>query len=125
MTDTAGDIRGIPVHSAAAKQLLCCATITFGSTGAIASVDSDDPRLTLGALTTGVGALTYPKAVRARITFTLESPATSAVTECVLLAQDAAAGTATIQTSKAGTPANPASGDKLHIVCVLQSVSAQ
>lgn len=119
MTVNAQDILGKPVK-ARKETLVLENRVTFGSTGAIASQDTDDPAFSLGTLTTGVGALTFPACRKASIRVEIKSAAAT-VTECILTAKAATSGTATLRFSKAGTAANPASGDIATITVTCQT----
>lgn len=108
------DVPNRPLHTSGAWRVLSQAEFTIGASGAVSATDSDDPAWTAANDGTGVYDITYPACPKVRLMFSLLSAA-GTVTECIRTAESATAGTATIQTSKAGTAAEPASGDKITV----------
>lgn len=97
------------------EQVICQGEFTFTAAGAISASSTDDPAMTLANDSgTGVHALTFPSCPAAWIHVAIQS-ASLTVTEALITAISATAGTATIKLSKAGTLAQAASGNKLFI----------
>jgi hypothetical protein len=91
------------------------AKLVVGSSGAVAAGSSyDHPDITITLSTTGVYTITYPPSIDATIWATIYS-AGATITEWIITAKSATAGTATLRLSKAGTSAEPASGDEVTI----------
>jgi hypothetical protein len=101
----------------------CEAKLVVGTSGAVGATSTyDHPDITVTLSTTGVYTLTYPPSVDATLQFELYSPL-GTITEAIVTAKDANAGTATIQLSKAGTAAEPASGDVVTMHFLLKTES--
>jgi hypothetical protein len=86
----------------------------IGASGAVGTADGDSD-MTLAKSDTGEYALTFPACPKALIIPVLKSAA-GTVTEAILLAKSATAGTATIQTSIGGVATEPASGDAIYVL---------
>lgn len=100
------------------------AKLVVGSSGAVAATSTyDHPDITITLSTTGVYTLTYPYSVDATIQVAEIKSAAGTITEAIVTAKDANAGTATIQLSKAGTAAEPASGDTVTLHFLLRTES--
>jgi hypothetical protein len=98
--------------------VICQGAFTLGSSGAIASSAVDDSAMTLANDSgTGVHALTYPACPEARISVRLVS-ASLTVTESIITAKAPTSGTATIKLAKAGTLAQAASGNIIHVTVI-------
>lgn len=99
--------------------------VSIGATGApsFASNDSDDPGITVTRSTNGTYTLAFPKGKRAWFSVGFVSAA-STVTEWILTALDANAGTATLLTiaiaAGSPTPTDPASGDKIMLTITVE-----
>ena len=104
--------------------ILATATLVVGSAGAVdAASTSDHPDIAFTLSSTGVYTITYPYAVDANIQLAEIISAAGTVTECILTAKSATAGTATMQLSKGGTAAAPESGDKITLFFHLKTES--
>lgn len=97
-----------------------CCVVPIGGAGATGTLLQQPPGMTVTNTGTGtfdVAAMPVAQALstgKSRPYFTLYSPANT-VKECIMTASDFNAGTMSIITSKAGTAANPASGDYILI----------
>jgi len=119
MAETFGDKSNYPLQTLGQWRLLGQAEFTIGASGAVSSTIGDSG-FTLAKSDTGVYALVYPACPKVRLFFSLYSPLLT-VTECTRTAESATAGTATITTSKGGTAAEPASGDKVTVYALALS----
>jgi len=124
MTAVAGDIPDYEALSAKRDRVMLSATQAIGAAGAVGALTSDDPGITI-AKNAGAGTydITFPKAVAAKIYSQLLSAA-GTVKITSLAALNAAAGTAQLVTSAPGGAAtNPANGDELHLLLLLDKRS--
>lgn len=120
MAQAARDISASVVSSSELQLRIFTSSFAIGASGAVDSTIAGyrvAPGCTLANTGTGTFSLVYPVCPNVQIQCNLVSAAAT-VTECVLTAKSATAGTATIRTSKAGLATNPASGDIVEI-CVL------
>jgi hypothetical protein len=114
MAETMGDKPAYPARSAGMWVLLGSAVITIGTSGAVASVDSDLPGVSAVLNGTGTYDLTYPAAPKLRLLYSIQKSPTPTVQQIFGTAIAATSGTATFKTGdNDGTVANPASGDEL------------
>jgi len=121
MTVTAADMAPYPTKAARRDLVELDLVIPIGATGAVGTLDKDDPAVGCTRTTTGVYALTFPKSPGGRIFIQLFSPL-GTVVSAPLIAMDFAAGTASFNTeTDAGTPADPANGDKIQVLFRLDS----
>lgn len=122
MTTTADAIPGYPLRHARRDILHMEFTQTIGASGAVGALDKDDPAVTVtkeGG--TGTYSMTYPKAAKGRLFWSLISPAATVKTAWIT-AFDPTAGTATLVTGNGGgTATNPADGDKIQFFLTLDS----
>jgi hypothetical protein len=103
---------------------MLCGEQTIGAAGAVGALAADDSGLTI-AKNAGAGTydITFPKAIAAKLLCQLVSPA-GTVKIVNTVAINAAAGTAQIVTSAPGGAAtNPASGDVIHLLLLLDQRS--
>lgn len=112
-----GDIEQFPRRHNKPHGVTWSMVIPIGAAGATGTLlQSPDPGLTVTHGSTGVYAVAgMPVAMaestgKSRVHFQLYSPSLT-VTECTVTADDYNAGTLTFTTSKAGSAADPASGD--------------
>lgn len=99
------------------------AKLVVGTSGAVGATSTyDHPDITVTLSTTGIYTLTYPPSVDAEIGFRAYSPL-GTISEAILTAKNANAGTATMRLSKGGTAAEPASGDVVTILFDLRTES--
>jgi len=124
MTAIAGDIPDYPALSAKRDRIMLCGEQPIGAAGAVGTLVAYDPGLTI---TKNAGAGTYdivfPKAIAAKLLCQLVSPAgTVKIVNTVSIS--ASAGTAQIVTSAPGGAAtNPANGDVIHLLLLLDQRS--
>jgi len=105
------------------KWIQARAKLVVGSSGAVGSSSSyDHPDITITSNGTGLYDLTYPPSVDATISGHIYS-AGATITEWIITAKSATAGTATIRLSKGGTAAQPASGDEVTLYLDLKTES--
>ena len=118
MTINIADAATNDVRCVGQEQVLCEGTFTIGAAGAVSASSVDDPALALGDDSgVGVHALTYPKTPYARIRADLLSSGLT-VSEAVVTAKDAAAGTATLTLFKAGVATQAANGNQIHVTVI-------
>jgi len=101
--------------------MVACCHVDIGATGAptIDATKCDDPGITITRASAGLYDLVFPKCVDVRIDIEVTS-ATPTVFGAVLLAKSATAGTAQFRTyNGAGAATNPANGDDLNIVFIM------
>jgi hypothetical protein len=108
-----GDKSQYPANALSAWVCIAMCEFPIGASGAVGTADGDSD-MTLAKNATGVYDLTYPACPKAIIKTGLKSAAAT-VTESILTAKSATAGTAQIRTSKAGTAVEPASGDAIYV----------
>jgi len=121
MANAAGDMDKKPAYNGRGMRLLACCHVDIGATGAptVDATKCDDPGITITRASAGIYDLVYPKCVDVRINIEAMSPL-GTVLGAVLLAKSATAGTAQFRTfNDAGTATDPASGDDLNIVLVM------
>lgn len=123
MATHAAQIPGYLDRSARRDVITLEAIQTIGAAGAIGALDSDDPGFTVAKnASTGTYDITYPKAPRGRLYWTIVS-AVGTVKGAYLTAMDTTAGTAQLVTENgSGTATNPASGDKIQLMLRLEQV---
>ncbi len=124
MTAIAGDIPAYSACSAKRSRLNLTAQQTIGAAGAVGALVADDPGFTC-AKNAGAGTydITFPKAIAATLFLNVVSAAgTVKITNIVAI--NASAGTAQIVASApGGVAANPASGDVIHFLLMLDTRS--
>ena len=102
-------------------RMVACCHVDIGATGApvINPLKSDDSGFSITLASTGLYDLVFPKCVDVRIDVEVMS-ASPTVFGAVLLAKSATAGTAQFRTyNGAGAATNPANGDDLNIVFIM------
>jgi hypothetical protein len=114
-----GDLSASPVAAATQWVVIAQADIPIGAAGAVGTIDGDTG-ITCVNSGTGTFNLTYPPCMKAKFQLCLQSAAAT-VTEAILTAKSATAGTAALRTSKAGTATNPANGDVITVLILGQS----
>lgn len=113
-----GDIEGFQLRTMNPHARKWCVVIPIGGSGATGTLLQAPEGLTVTKTGTGVYAVAVmPVSIAAsegksRVFFGLYSPSLT-VTECTVTAHDFNAGTLTFTTSKAGSAAEPASGDRV------------
>ena len=124
MTAIAGDIPDYNCKSAKRDRVMLCGEQTIGAAGAVGTLVADDPGLTITKnASTGTYDIVYPKAIAAKLLCQLVSAA-GTVKIVNTVAISASAGTAQIVTSAPGGSAtNPASGDVIHLMLMLDKRS--
>lgn len=119
MAATARDLYVNPVRSTERELTLITSSVAIGAAGAVDSTITGY-RVAQGVVMantgTGTFSLVYPACPGAVVHVFVEQSAAATVTEAILTAKSPSAGTATVRTSKAGTAANPASGDLIGVV---------
>lgn len=118
MAQAARDISASVVSSSELQLRIFTSSFAIGAAGAVDSTIAGyrvAPGCTLTNTGTGTFDLVYPVCPNAVIHVGLQSAAAT-VTEAIETAKSATAGTASLRTSKAGTAANPASGDIIEVV---------
>lgn len=123
MTAAAHDIGGFPFRGhGRANVLVLEAVQAIGAAGAVGTLDKDDPGVTVAKnASTGTYDITYPKCVKARIYWALISAAGTVKTAWIA-ALSATAGTAQLVTGNGGgTATNPADGDKIQLLFLLET----
>lgn len=121
MTAAAADMAPYPFKHARERAIVLEFSQTIGAVGAVGALDKDDPAVTV-AKDAGAGEydITFPTAQKARLYWSLESPLGTVKTAWIT-ALSATAGTATLITGNGGgTATDPASGDKIHVMLVLE-----
>jgi hypothetical protein len=108
-----GDKSNYPANALSAWVCIGMSEFPIGASGAVGTADGDSG-ITLAKSDTGEYALVFPACPKALVHVGLKSAA-GTVTEAILLAKSATAGTATIQTSAAGVATEPASGDAIYV----------
>lgn len=123
MTATAADMSPFPLRGHARKNIVVLEAVqAIGAAGAVGTLDSDDPGVTVTKNgSTGTYDITYPKAVKARLYWSLISAAGTVKTAWIA-ALSATAGTAQLVTGNGGgTATNPADGDKIQLLFLLEA----
>jgi hypothetical protein len=119
MAATARDLSVNPTRSTERELTLITSSVAIGAAGAVDSSITGyrvAPGVVMANTGTGTFSLVYPACPNATVLAFIEQSAAATVTEAILTAKSASAGTATVRTSKAGTATNPASGDLVGIV---------
>lgn len=124
MAQYAADVSDYPLLSGKRDRIVLSADQTIGAAGAVGAIVKDDPGITVAkAGGTGTYDITFPAAPAGRLIASLTSAA-GTVSQYSIAAFSATAGTAQVITrAPAGTATNPASGDVLSLVLVLDSRS--
>jgi hypothetical protein len=120
MAFTFGDYDAFPVNALGPWRVIATADFPIGASGAVGAIVGD-PGISLVKADTGVYTLTYPPALRVKLFPSIKVSAATTVTEIIGTACDATAGTATLQTSKAGTATEPASGNILSVLIIAET----
>lgn len=113
-----GDTEGFRILSRNPYTRKWCVVIPIGAAGATGTLLQGPPGLTVTNNGTGIfDVAVMPVSIAAsegksRVAFGLYSPSLT-VTEATVTAHDFNAGTLTFKTTKAGSAANPASGDRV------------
>lgn len=100
------------------EHTIMTASVAIGAAGAVdSSITGYRVPANVVVANTGTGtfSITYPICPNVTIIPHVEVSAAATVTEAILTAKSPTAGTATLRTSKAGTAANPASGDLISL----------
>jgi len=122
MTTIAGDISGYRVLSPKRERMLINIRTTIGAAGAVSATDADDPACTC-TKNGGTGDYTFgfPNALKGSAFVSMVSAAGTVKTHWQV-AFSPTAGTLNIVTGNGGgTATNPASGDVLHVLLVLDT----
>jgi hypothetical protein len=111
----------VNVTSPQGSRLLICAEQAIGAAGAVGALAVDEPGITVAKnAAAGTYDITFPTAPRGRLFATLVSPVPT-VGGLVVSAIDTTLGTAQVVCCVGVTPTNPASGDKIHLMLVLDA----
>lgn len=119
-SEMAADCEQYPVQTGKGGRVILKHAITIGAAGAVSSEVVDDGHCAATYSTTGTYTLTFPAANNGAIFFSIQS-ASATVTHAYLTAASFSGGTATFVTSSVSAPADPASGNIITILYVLDS----
>lgn len=124
MSQAMADVSQRPIHCSELNTVIMTASVAIGGSGAVDPTQAGNRvpgQIVMTNTGTGTFSLTFPASPNCTIEVFPEVSAAATVTEAILTAKSPTAGTATIRTSKAGTAANPASGDLIGIIIYAQT----